>query len=321
VPPKVVETIDLSNPVTSNSVPTTKESKFVKNDKVIFPRMFRINPSMTSKEDKFVPINQSRVSVRTNLITVSQPHIVTKKDVNSDSNSLSSTGVDITTKTRRPQPMSNIKNDKDPSASKISFIKNKEVEVEDHLTNLLFSINKKHMLSECYNIKLAIQNDKSEVHFLILKDEAPEEIKTFLKKITVLLQALVIINTSTKWIRRTQNSYISKVVRIMLIFSCALLFLWAEATATSCYTKNCSIIHHQFDKTPYELINGRKPDISYLHVFGALCFPKNDHEDIGKLGTKAAPRTNLAAPVPQVLHTSMASTIIADTTLTPTNLP
>nr|GFB10502.1 hypothetical protein [Tanacetum cinerariifolium] len=29
-----------------------------------------------------------------------------------------------------------------------------------------------------------------------------------------------------------------------------------------------------------------KPDISFLHVFGALCYPKNDHEDIGKLGAK-----------------------------------
>nr|GFA68001.1 hypothetical protein [Tanacetum cinerariifolium] len=47
-----------------------------------------------------------------------------------------------------------------------------------------------------------------------------------------------------------------------------------------------SIIHHRFNKTSYELINGRKPDISFLHVFGALCYPKNDHEDIGKLGTK-----------------------------------
>nr|GFC63986.1 retrovirus-related Pol polyprotein from transposon TNT 1-94 [Tanacetum cinerariifolium] len=42
-----------------------------------------------------------------------------------------------------------------------------------------------------------------------------------------------------------------------------------------------------FNKTPYELINGRKPDISFLHVFGALCYPKNDHEDIGKLGAKS----------------------------------
>nr|GFA98967.1 hypothetical protein [Tanacetum cinerariifolium] len=41
-----------------------------------------------------------------------------------------------------------------------------------------------------------------------------------------------------------------------------------------------------FNKTPYKLINGRKQDISFLHVFGALCYPKNDREDIGKLGAK-----------------------------------
>nr|GFC75248.1 hypothetical protein [Tanacetum cinerariifolium]GFC75273.1 hypothetical protein [Tanacetum cinerariifolium]GFC75342.1 hypothetical protein [Tanacetum cinerariifolium] len=32
-------------------------------------------------------------------------------------------------------------------------------------------------------------------------------------------------------------------------------------------------------------INGkRKPDISYLYIFGALCYPKNDREDSSKLG-------------------------------------
>nr|GFC89656.1 retrovirus-related Pol polyprotein from transposon TNT 1-94 [Tanacetum cinerariifolium] len=72
----------------------------------------------------------------------------------------------------------------------------------------------------------------------------------------------------------------------MLIFSRASLFLWAEAIATACFTQNRSIIHRRFNKTPYELINDRKPDISFLHVFGALCYPKNDHADIGKLGAK-----------------------------------
>nr|GFB24743.1 retrovirus-related Pol polyprotein from transposon TNT 1-94 [Tanacetum cinerariifolium] len=72
----------------------------------------------------------------------------------------------------------------------------------------------------------------------------------------------------------------------MLIFSRAPLFLWAEAIATACFTQNRSIIHRRFNKTPYEHINGRKPDISSLHVFGALCYPKNDREDIGKLGAK-----------------------------------
>nr|GFA88616.1 integrase, catalytic region, zinc finger, CCHC-type, peptidase aspartic, catalytic [Tanacetum cinerariifolium] len=37
---------------------------------------------------------------------------------------------------------------------------------------------------------------------------------------------------------------------------------------------------------PKPVPNSRKPDISFLHVFGALCYPKNDREDIGKLGTK-----------------------------------
>ncbi|GKE76798.1 retrovirus-related pol polyprotein from transposon TNT 1-94 [Tanacetum coccineum] len=83
-----------------------------------------------------------------------------------------------------------------------------------------------------------------------------------------------------------RNRTLVEAARTMLIFSCAPLFLWAEAIATACYTQNRSIIHRRFDKTPYELINGRKPDISFLHVFGALCYPKNDREDIGKLGVK-----------------------------------
>nr|GEZ15001.1 hypothetical protein [Tanacetum cinerariifolium] len=74
--------------------------------------------------------------------------------------------------------------------------------------------------------------------------------------------------------------------RTMLIFSRAPLFLWAEAIATACFTQNRSIIHRRFNKTPYELINGRKLDISFLHVFGALCYPKNDREDVRKLGAK-----------------------------------
>nr|GEW49124.1 uncharacterized mitochondrial protein AtMg00810-like [Tanacetum cinerariifolium] len=74
--------------------------------------------------------------------------------------------------------------------------------------------------------------------------------------------------------------------RTMLIFSRASLFLWAEEIATLCYTQNRSIIYNRFNKTPYELINDRKLNISFLHVFGALCYPKNDCEDIGNLGSK-----------------------------------
>ncbi|GJQ93545.1 hypothetical protein Tco_0004684 [Tanacetum coccineum] len=99
--PNIDKTHALSKPVTSNSVPTPQESKVVNNDKVIAPRMFRINPFKPSREEKYVP-NKVRASVRTNPITVSQPHVITKKDVNFNSNGLSFTGVDNTAKTRRP---------------------------------------------------------------------------------------------------------------------------------------------------------------------------------------------------------------------------
>ncbi|GKB19446.1 hypothetical protein Tco_0853369 [Tanacetum coccineum] len=94
----------LLKPVTSNSATSIQESIVVKNDKVITPRMFRINPFKTSGEEKLVPNKPIRTSVRTKPITVSQPSIIHKKSVNSNSNGSSSTGVDNTAKTRSPQP-------------------------------------------------------------------------------------------------------------------------------------------------------------------------------------------------------------------------
>nr|GEV59643.1 retrovirus-related Pol polyprotein from transposon TNT 1-94 [Tanacetum cinerariifolium] len=471
---------------TSANTKFTKQSILGKPPKVISSRMFRINPFKSSREEKHVP-NKVRASVRTNPITVSQPLVITKKVVNSDSNGLSSTGVD-NNKTRRPHPRRNIKNDRVPSASKSSCSKNNEVDVEEHHRKLLLSRNKKHMSTECNNVKLATQNVKSKVfcamckqclnsinhdvcllnyvngmtsrgkkqkanvsinekqkkqqpkvkktkkvgsierlaspkpskprsflmwsptgrlfdlkgkiiassesesqsdcskgdnactsnpleptikrfpsstfslacypnmfmmrrlglfqaydwkskashkfrtscpsceqgkskrashppkpvpnsrqrlhllhmdlcgpmriasinekrhvlvimddysrytwvHFLRSKDEAPAVIKTFLKRIVILLQ----------------NRTLIEAARTMLIFSHVPLFLWAKAIATACFTQNRSIIYRRFNKTPYELINERKLDISFLHVFGALCYPKNDREDIGKLGAK-----------------------------------
>nr|GFA04275.1 hypothetical protein [Tanacetum cinerariifolium] len=158
---KVCKTNTLLNPVTSNSVSIPQESKGVNNDKVIAPGKFRINPSKSSREEKHVP-NTVSASARTKPITVSQPHVITMKDVNSDLNGLSSTGVD-NTKTRRPQPRSNTKNDRVPYASKSSQSKNKEAEVEEHPRNLLLSKNNKHRSSACNNIKTDSQEVKSNV--------------------------------------------------------------------------------------------------------------------------------------------------------------
>nr|GEU40746.1 retrovirus-related Pol polyprotein from transposon TNT 1-94 [Tanacetum cinerariifolium] len=159
--PKVGEINALSKPVTSNSISTPQEPKVVKNDKVIAPRMFRINPDKTSREEKHVP-NTVSASARTKPITVSQPPVFIKKDVNSDLNGLSSTGVD-NTKPRRPQPRSNTKNDRVPYVSKSSRSKNKEAKVEEHHRNLLLSKNNKHISLACNSIKIDSQDVISKV--------------------------------------------------------------------------------------------------------------------------------------------------------------
>ncbi|GKE01800.1 retrovirus-related pol polyprotein from transposon TNT 1-94 [Tanacetum coccineum] len=55
---------------------------------------------------------------------------------------------------------------------------------------------------------------------------------------------------------------------------------------TACYTQHRSIIRHRYNKTPYELMQDKKPDLTFFHVFGALCYPTNDNDDLGKLDAK-----------------------------------
>ncbi|KAI3669613.1 hypothetical protein L6452_40903 [Arctium lappa] len=62
---------------------------------------------------------------------------------------------------------------------------------------------------------------------------------------------------------------------------------WAEAINTTCFTQNRSIIVKRHNKTFYEVFYGRKPNISFLHIFGCVCFILNYQEHLGKFDPKA----------------------------------
>ncbi|GKD28824.1 retrovirus-related pol polyprotein from transposon TNT 1-94 [Tanacetum coccineum] len=150
------------------------------------------------------------------------------------------------------------------------------------------------------------------------KDKAPDFIIKFLKMIQVRLKVPVRrirTDNGTEFVNQTLREYYEKVgishetsvarspqqngvvkrrnrtlieaARTMLIYAKALLFLWAEAVATACYTQNRSIVRLRHGKTPYELLHDKLPDLSFFHVFGALCYPTNDSENLGKLQPKA----------------------------------
>ncbi|GJX37133.1 retrovirus-related pol polyprotein from transposon TNT 1-94 [Tanacetum coccineum] len=134
------------------------------------------------------------------------------------------------------------------------------------------------------------------VKFLRIKDEAPEAIIKCIKNIQVHLNATVRnvrTNNGNEFVNQTlcefyenvgishqtsvartpqqngvverRNQTLVEDARTMLIFSKAPLFLWAEAINT----------------------DYKKLDLSFFHVFGALCYPTNDNDDLGKLDAKA----------------------------------
>ncbi|GJV14480.1 retrovirus-related pol polyprotein from transposon TNT 1-94 [Tanacetum coccineum] len=91
------------------------------------------------------------------------------------------------------------------------------------------------------------------VKFLRSKDETPEFVTNFLKQIQSVLRT------------PQQNGVVERRNR----------------------TLNRSLIHTRHNKTPYELVHDKKPDLTFFRVFGALCYPTNDSENLGKFQAKA----------------------------------
>nr|GFB47361.1 hypothetical protein [Tanacetum cinerariifolium] len=107
------------------------------------------------------------------------------------------------------------------------------------------------------------------------KDEAPDFIIKFLKMIQVGIshETSVARSPQQNGVVERRNHTLIEAARTMLIYARALLFLWTEAVATACFTQNRSIIRLRHGKTPYELLHNKLHDLSYFHVFGALCYP------------------------------------------------
>ena len=85
-----------------------------------------------------------------------------------------------------------------------------------------------------------------------------------------------------------KNRTLIEVARTMLSESRLPMYFWAEAVNTACYTQNRTLINKDLMKTPYEIMNNKKPTLKYFHVFGAKCFVLKDGDDRrGKFEAKA----------------------------------
>ncbi|GJY80891.1 retrovirus-related pol polyprotein from transposon TNT 1-94, partial [Tanacetum coccineum] len=94
---------------------------------------------------------------------------------------------------------------------------------------------------------------------------------------------LVLIVNTVSTVVSTAEFLLFNLAKLLAEFA----YLVAKAINTACDTKNHSLIRLRYNKPLYELMHDKKPDLSFLHVFGSLCYPTNDSEDLGKLNAKA----------------------------------
>ncbi|KAJ9562008.1 hypothetical protein OSB04_007168 [Centaurea solstitialis] len=83
-----------------------------------------------------------------------------------------------------------------------------------------------------------------------------------------------------------KNWTIVEAARTMLNSSGLPLTFWVEVVYTACYTQNRSLVVKRFEKTPYQLLYNKRPNINFFHVFGCKCYVLNDREPVGKFDPK-----------------------------------
>nr|GEY79342.1 hypothetical protein [Tanacetum cinerariifolium] len=140
-------------------------------------------------------------------------------------------------------------------------------------------------------------------HFLRSKDETPEVLIDFLRLVQRGLQAqvrVVQIDKGMEFLNQTLNAYFAtegiqhqmfvartpeqngivkrrnrtlvEAARTMLSTAKVPLFFSTEAIATACFTQNRSLVIPHHEKTPYHIINDRKPSVKFFHIFGSVCY-------------------------------------------------
>ena len=59
--------------------------------------------------------------------------------------------------------------------------------------------------------------------------------------------------------------------------------LWAQAINTAYSASNRPFLQMFLGKTPYELLNGKKPNVSFFRVFGCKCYIYKKWQHLGKV--------------------------------------
>ncbi|GJZ63667.1 ribonuclease H-like domain-containing protein [Tanacetum coccineum] len=87
-------------------------------------------------------------------------------------------------------------------------------------------------------------------------------------------------------VAKRKNMTLIEAARTMLVDSLLPTTFWAEVVNTACYVQNRVLVTKPHNKTPYELLHGRPPSISFMRPFGCPVTILNTLDPLGKFDGK-----------------------------------
>ncbi|GJX36217.1 putative ribonuclease H-like domain-containing protein [Tanacetum coccineum] len=114
------------------------------------------------------------------------------------------------------------------------------------------------------------------VFFLAYKDETYD-----------MLHDLIVGTPQQNGVAERKNRTLIEAARTMLADSLLPIQFWAEAVNTACYVLNRVLVTKPQMKTPYEILMGRSPNISFMRPFGCPLTILNTLDQLGKFDGKS----------------------------------
>ncbi|KAI3681304.1 hypothetical protein L6452_36094 [Arctium lappa] len=138
---------------------------------------------------------------------------------------------------------------------------------------------------------LRIENQNNQKVKVIRSDNGTEfkifDLNTFCEEKGIERQYSAPRTPQQNGVAERRNRTLIEAARSLLADSKLPITFWAEAVNTACYVQNRVLVVKPKNKTPYELLNKRKPFIGFFKPFGCPCTILNTKSHLGKFDSKA----------------------------------
>ncbi|GJV12352.1 ribonuclease H-like domain-containing protein [Tanacetum coccineum] len=133
----------------------------------------------------------------------------------------------------------------------------------------------------------SVRSINHKTYCLVVTDDFSREMDEFCGQKGIKKEYSVARTPQQNGVAERKNRTLIEAARTMLADSLLPTVFWAEAVNTACYVLNRVLVTKPHNKTPYELIIGRAPSISFMRPFGCLVTILNTLDPLGKFDGKA----------------------------------